>query len=125
MTALNHVYRCSVCGNVVEVLHAGKGTLVCCGKPMELLAENTVEASREKHVPVVEQAGDSLKVKVGSAPHPMEEGHYIEWIEVLADGQVLRQYLKPGEAPEAVFAGTGGQVVARAYCNLHGHWRSE
>lgn len=125
MTALNQVYRCNVCGNVVEVLHAGKGTLVCCGKPMELLAENTVDASREKHVPVVDKTGDSLKVQVGSAPHPMEDNHYIEWIEVLVDGRVLRRYLRPGEAPEATFAAAGGQVVARAYCNLHGHWRSE
>lgn len=125
MTVLNQVYRCNVCGNVVEVLHTGKGTLVCCGKPMELLMENTVDASREKHVPVMDKSGETLTVRVGSAPHPMEETHYIEWIELLDGGRAQRQYLKPGEPPEASFAATGGQVAARAYCNLHGLWRSE
>ena len=117
------VYKCEVCGNIVEVIHGGRGTLVCCGKPMVLFTENTVDASQEKHVPVVERADGGVKVKVGSVPHPMEEKHYIEWIEVLVGDEADRHFLKPGEAPEADFC-TSGEVVARAYCNLHGLWKS-
>ncbi|MEW5909039.1 MAG: desulfoferrodoxin [Thermodesulfobacteriota bacterium] len=117
------VYKCDLCGNIVEVLHGGKGQLVCCGQPMKLMAENTVDASKEKHVPVKEKVAGGTKVKVGSVPHPMEEKHYIEWIEVIADGKAYRQFLKPGEKPEAVFNVENGQVIAREYCNLHGHWR--
>ncbi|OGP61992.1 MAG: desulfoferrodoxin [Deltaproteobacteria bacterium RBG_13_49_15] len=117
------VYKCDLCGNIVEVLHGGKGELVCCGKPMVLLTENTVDASKEKHVPVKEKVAGGTKVKVGSVPHPMEEKHFIEWIEVIADGKAYRQFLNPGEKPEAVFNVDGGQVVAREYCNLHGHWK--
>ncbi len=117
------IYKCEVCGNIVEVIHAGAGELVCCGQPMTLLAENSVDASREKHVPVIEKTPGGVKVKVGSVPHPMEEKHYIEWIEVVADGKAYRQFLKPGNAPEAVFAVEGAQITARAYCNLHGLWK--
>ncbi|MDN5348169.1 MAG: superoxide reductase [Clostridia bacterium] len=125
MAEVHQVYKCNICGNIVEVLHAGRGTLVCCGKPMELQVENTVDASKEKHVPVVTRVDDSYKVVVGSVLHPMEEKHYIEWIELLtADGKVLRQELKPGEAPEADFCTTATASGARAYCNLHGHWKS-
>jgi superoxide reductase len=124
MTAIGQIYKCLVCGNIVEVVHQGKGTLVCCGKPMELQAENTADASREKHVPVISTVSGCTKVSVGSAPHPMEEGHYIEWIELAADGKVLRAYLKPGRAPEAEFEAEAAGAVARAYCNLHGLWRS-
>ena len=90
------VYKCEICGNIVEVLHAGKGVLVCCNQPMKLMAENTVDASLEKHVPVIEKKGDGVTVKVGSVPHPMEEKHYIEWVEVIIDGKIQRQYLAPG-----------------------------
>ncbi|MFH1102894.1 MAG: desulfoferrodoxin [Pseudomonadota bacterium] len=117
------VYKCDLCGNIVEVLHGGKGELVCCGQPMVLLTENMVDASKEKHVPVKEKVAGGTKVKVGSVPHPMEEKHFIEWIEVIADGKAYRQFLKPGEKPEAVFNVEGGQVIAREYCNLHGHWK--
>src|SRR4030042_5774242 len=117
------VYKCDLCGNIVEVLHGGKGELVCCGKPMVLLTENTVDASKEKHVPVKEKVAGGTKVKVGSVHHPMKEKHFIEWIEVIADGKAYRQFLNPGEKPEAVFNVDGGQVVAREYCNLHGHWK--
>ena len=117
------VYKCDLCGNIVEVLHGGKGELVCCGQPMVLLTENTVDASKEKHIPVKEKVAGGTKVKVGSVPHPMEEKHFIEWIEVIADGKAYRQFLKPGEKPEAVFNVEGGQVIAREYCNLHGHWK--
>jgi superoxide reductase len=117
------VYKCSICGNIVEVLHGGKGELVCCGKPMALMTENTVEASKEKHIPVMEKIEGGVKVKVGSAAHPMEEKHYIEWIEIIADGKVYRQFLKAGDAPEAVFKINASQISARAYCNLHGLWK--
>jgi superoxide reductase len=118
------IYKCEICGNIVEVLHGGKGELVCCGKPMKLFVENTVDAAREKHVPVIEKTATGIKVRVGSMPHPMEENHYIEWIELLADGKAYRQFLKPGDAPEAVFNIKADQVTAREYCNLHGLWKA-
>lgn len=118
------VYKCELCGNIVEVLHGADGELVCCGQPMVLMAENTVDAAKEKHVPVIEKVAEGFKVKVGSVAHPMEEKHYIEWIEIIADGQAYRQFLKPGQAPEAVFCIKAGKVTAREYCNLHGHWKA-
>lgn len=125
MTEKLQVYKCGICGNIVEVLHEGKGELVCCNRPMKLLVENTVDASREKHVPVIERTASGVRVKVGSASHPMEEKHYIEWIEVIAGGKVCRRMLKPGEAPEAEFAvDAGAEVTAREYCNLHGLWKA-
>lgn len=118
------VYKCDSCGNIIEVLHGGAGELVCCGKPMNLLAENTVDAAKEKHVPVIEKTPDGVKVKVGSVAHPMEAKHYIEWIEIIADGKSYRQFLNPGEAPEAMFTVDNKDVTAREYCNLHGHWKA-
>jgi len=117
------IYKCIACGNIVEVLTAGDGELVCCGKPMEQLAENTTDAAREKHVPVIEKVDGGYKVKVGSAAHPMEEKHYIEWIELLADGKAYRQFLNPGDAPEALFCIEAVAVDAREHCNLHGLWK--
>lgn len=117
------IYKCEVCGNIVEVLHEGKGELVCCGQPMKLFVENTVDAAREKHVPVVEKTAGTFKVKVGSVPHPMEEEHYIEWVEIIVDGKAYRQFLKPGGSPEATFDIKAEKVSAREYCNLHGLWR--
>ena len=118
------VYKCELCGNIVEVLHGGGGELVCCGQPMTLLVENTVDAAREKHVPVVEKTADGVAVKVGSVPHPMEENHFIEWVEIITDGKAYRQFLNPGESPEASFSVSADQVTAREYCNLHGHWKA-
>jgi superoxide reductase len=118
------IYKCEVCGNIVEVLHEGKGELVCCGQPMKLFVANTVDAAKEKHVPVVEKTASGIKVKVGSAAHPMEEKHYIEWIEVIADGKAYRQFLNPGEAPEANFEIKADNITAREYCNVHGLWKS-
>ncbi len=118
------VYKCDLCGNIVEVLHAGQGQLVCCGQPMRLMTENTVDAAKEKHVPVIEKGDGGYLVKVGSVAHPMEEKHYIEWIELLADGKVYRQFLAPGQAPEAFFPISAEQVTAREYCNLHGLWKA-
>ena len=124
MTERLQVYKCELCGNIVEVLHEGKGALVCCGQPMKLLKENTVDAALEKHVPVVEKTGDGIKVKVGSVAHPMEEKHYIEWIEIIADGAAYRKFLKPGDKPEALFKIKAEKIEAREYCNLHGLWKS-
>jgi len=123
MTKVGQVYKCDICGNIVTVLHAGGGELVCCGQPMDLLSEKTKDVGKEKHVPVIEKTKDGVKVKVGSVPHPMEQSHYIEWIEVVADGEVLRHFLKPGEKPEAEFCLKAKKVSAREYCNLHGLWK--
>ena len=117
------IYKCAVCGNIVEVLHGGVGQLVCCGKPMELLDEKTADATTEKHVPVIEKIDGGYKVKVGSVAHPMQQEHYIEWIELLADGKAYRQFLEPGMEPEAIFNVEADSVSAREYCNIHGLWK--
>ena len=122
MTQLNEVYKCNMCGNIVEILHPGAGALVCCNERMALMVQNTVDASQEKHVPVIEIGANSITVKVGSVAHPMEAAHYIEWIELVADGKLYRQQLQPGQAPEATFPVIAKQVTAREYCNLHGLW---
>ena len=119
------VYKCGLCGNIIEVMHTGAGSLVCCGADMQLMTENSVDAATEKHVPVIEVAADSVTVKVGSVSHPMESSHYIEWIELVADDQVYRKYLTPGETAEATFNITASAVTAREYCNLHGHWSAK
>jgi len=116
------VYKCALCGNIVEVVHAGDGELVCCGEPMGLLTENTVDAAREKHVPVIEKVAGGYRVTIGSVPHPMEEKHYIEWIELIADGKAYRQFLKPGDVATAVFSVEATSVTARELCHLHGLW---
>jgi superoxide reductase len=117
------IYKCNKCGNIVEVLHGGVGELVCCGEPMELLDEKTADATTEKHVPVIEKIDGGYKVKVGSVPHPMTEEHFIEWIELLADGKAYRQFLEPEAAPEAIFHVEGNSVSAREHCNVHGLWK--
>ncbi len=125
MTVLKQVYRCNICGNIVEVLHTGKGELVCCGQPMELLKENSTDAAVEKHVPVIEKTAAGVKVKVGSDPHPMEAQHYIEWIEVLTKGGSYRKFLKPSDQPEAEFDVNIQDVNgAREYCSVHSLWKS-
>ena len=125
MAAILDIYKCRKCGILVEVLHEGSGELVCCGQPMEKLVTNKVDASKEKHVPVIEKLADGFKVKIGSVPHPMEEKHYIEWIELLADGVAYRKFLKPGVAPEAVFNIKAATVSAREHCNIHGLWEGK
>jgi len=122
MTQLKQVYKCEVCGNIVEVLHTGAGELVCCGQPMKLRKENTEDAAQEKHVPVIEKIANGYRVKIGSVPHPTEETHYIEWIELIADGRSYRQALKPGQPAVAEFCVQAEEVQAREYCNLHGLW---
>ncbi len=118
------VYKCNHCGNMVEVLIGGGAALVCCGENMVHMAENTVDAAKEKHVPVIEVGNGTVTVKVGEVAHPMEEKHYIQWIELIADGQVFRKFLEPGQAPEATFCVTAKELVAREYCNLHGQWKA-
>ena len=125
MTELNQIYKCNVCGNIAEVLHAGAGKLICCGQPMELLKEKTGDVGSEKHVPVVEKTNTGMKVKVGSIPHPMEDAHYIEWVEVIADGRIYRKFLEPGDKPEAGFEIKSEKIRARGYCNVHGLWKSD
>lgn len=124
MITKNSVYKCEVCGNIVEVLHVGGGELVCCGKPMKELTENTVDASKEKHIPVVTKTETGYKVSVGSVQHPMEEKHFIEFIELIADGVSYKKYLKPGDVPEAEFCVKASSVTVREYCNMHGLWKA-
>ncbi len=125
MTRNLQIYKCAACGNIVEMLHEGEGELICCGEPMKLFVENTVDAAKEKHIPVVEKIEGGFKVKVGSVPHPMEDKHYIEWIQIIADdGRVYRKFLKPGREPEAVFMIEASVIIAREYCNIHGLWKS-
>lgn len=128
MTELNQIYKCNVCGNMVEVIHNGAGELVCCGQPMELKIENPPaggeEEGKEKHVPVVEKTSDGAIVKIGSIPHPMENEHYIEWIEMITEQGIHRKKLKPGDAPEAEFFLEAEPIKIRAYCNVHGLWKS-
>ena len=130
MTQLKQIYKCSVCGNVVEVLHTGAGELVCCGKPMDLMAAKSKEEGTEKHLPVIEelpanmcQGKDGVKIKIGEQEHPMEENHYIEWIEIITeDGKSGKKFLKPGDKPEVDFYTRIKVIGARAYCNVHGLW---
>ena len=123
MTKRFQIHKCEVCGNIVEVLHPGKGQLVCCGQPMKLFEEQTEEQGYEKHVPVIEKTEKGLKVKVGSIPHPMEEKHHIEWVQLIADDRSYRKFLNPGDAPEAVFEIEAEKVSAREFCNIHGLWK--
>ncbi|MFH0818777.1 MAG: desulfoferrodoxin [Patescibacteria group bacterium] len=124
MTKLNEIYKCSICGNTVEMVHAGAGELVCCGQPMKLMSENTEDAAKEKHVPVIEKLEKGVKVKIGEMAHPMEEAHHIEWIEMINDHKTVRKYLKPGLAPEVEFCCYNENTIIRAYCNLHGLWKA-
>jgi superoxide reductase len=118
------VYKCQDGELVIEVLLDGEGEPACHGEPMKQLVENTVDAAKEKHVPVIEKIDGGVKVKVGDVPHPMQDDHWIAWIEVMADGKLYRQYLNPGDAPEATFPIDADQVTAREYCNLHGLWKA-
>ncbi len=123
MTSINQVFRCNICGNIIEILNAGEGRLVCCDQPMELLLARQTDVGPEKHVPVIEESDEGARIKVGDIDHPMEEGHYIQWLEVLLDDKVLRKNFKPGEKPEVIFREEIGEnFMVRAYCNIHGLW---
>lgn len=123
MTVLKQIYKCNVCGNIVEVLHTGKGTLVCCQKPMERLVEKNQDIGQEKHLPIIEKTKTGIKIKVGAVPHPMEKEHYIEWIEIITDKKSCRKFLTPDDKPEAEFSIKSDSVRARIYCNIHGLWK--
>jgi len=123
-TELRQIFKCDLCGNIVESVHAGAGELVCCGQPMKHFAENTVDAAKEKHVPVLQKIDGGYSVKVGDVAHPMEDKHYIEWVELIAGDDVYRKHLKPGEPAEAAFLIAATEVTVRAYCNLHGLWKA-
>ena len=125
MTERKQIYKCEVCGIVAEVLDGGAGELVCCGEPMQLMEPKTEDATTEKHVPYIERTDEGVKVRVGqNEAHPMLEKHWIQWIELIADGRSYRQFLDPGDAPEAVFPVGGEDLSAREYCNLHGLWQA-
>ena len=131
MTKENQIYKCNVCGNIVEILHTGAGQLICCNEPMELLEEKTKDNGLEKHVPVIEelpanvcQGKDGVMIKVGEVEHPMEEDHYIEWVEIITiDGKRGKRFLKPGDKPEIEFYTRKEIIGVRAYCNVHGLWK--
>lgn len=125
MTELGQIYKCEICGNIVQVLHTGKGELVCCGEPMIILTEKTEDVGYEKHLPVAEKSDGGVKVKVGATPHPMEIEHHIEWIEVIIDGGTFRKKLNPTGKPEADFCVMGDDFEMREYCNVHGLWSSK
>lgn len=120
------IYKCGKCGNIVQVLHGEEPPVMCCGQPMDRLVENTVDAAKEKHVPVIEKIQGGYSVKVGSVPHPMGNDHWIEWIELASEDNtfVQRQMLTPTDAPRAEFKTDAAKVVAREYCNLHGLWKA-
>lgn len=124
MTKLNEIYKCEICGNVVAMVTEGQGELVCCKQPMSLLPEKTRDEGLEKHVPVIEKTESGIRVSVGSVEHPMEESHYIQWIEVVSNGKTYRKFLKPGDKPEAEFCLDSDNVQARELCSLHGLWKS-
>ena len=119
------IYKCMACGNIVAVVHGGDGDLFCCGQPMNRLLAQTADAATEKHVPIIEKINGGYKVTVGSTLHPMEEKHYIEWIELLADDKAYRQFLNPGDVPEAKFCIQADLVTAREHCNVHGLWKGQ
>ena len=121
---INQIYKCNVCGNIVEVINVGGGELICCGQPMELMNEKTNDEGMEKHLPVIEKTDNRIKVKVGSIQHPMEEKHYIQWIEMIVDGKSYKEFLKPGDKPEAEFCVVGENIIVREYCSLHGLWKA-
>jgi superoxide reductase len=125
MTKQKEIYKCEICGNIVEVLHDGVGTLVCCGQPMKLMKEQTKDPKLgEKHVPIKEKNSKGVIIKVGEVPHPMTDEHYIEWIEISTDKGVSKKFLNPGEKPEVKFP-VKKDVKTREYCNLHGLWKGE
>jgi superoxide reductase len=124
MTERDQIYRCAICGNIVEIKHAGAGELVCCGQPMKLLAANVEDAATEKHVPIVERTEEGIVVKVGEVDHPMTPEHYIEWIELVTENKTWTVYLAPGDAPRAIFDSTVESITVYAYCNLHGLWKA-
>jgi len=124
MTEISQIYKCTVCGNIIEVVHTGGGELVCCGQPMVIEQEKDMEEGTEKHRPIIERTDSGVIIRVGSVPHPMESEHYIEWIEVITEHRVYRKALEPNMEPLAEFCLNAVHISARAYCNKHGLWKS-
>lgn len=124
MLERNELLACQVCGDIIEVLHVGAGELMCCGESMKVLEPKTEDEGKEKHVPVIEKTDSGVKVKVSSVPHPMEKTHFIEWIELIADGLVYRKFLEPGDPPEVEFSINADTIKAREHCNIHGLWQA-
>lgn len=125
MNQRNQLFKCELCGNIVEMTHPSAGTLVCCGQEMSKIVENTVEAAKEKHIPVISKIDGGFKIVVGEVLHPMTEAHLIEWIDLITPDKTYRKFLKAGEEPQAIFLTEASKITARAYCNLHGNWKSE
>jgi len=124
MTKKFQAYKCTICGNIVEVVHEGAEALVCCGQPMKLLEEKSEEEGNEKHLPLVEKTNGGIKVKIGSVQHPMEEKHYIEWIEVITNDGSFKKFLNPGDVPEATFnVDYNDTTFVREHCSIHGLWK--
>ena len=125
MAKFKGIYKCEICGNIVEVIHEGQGVLVCCGEEMKIMKEKIEDSSIEKHVPYIEKTKKGFLVKVGkNQDHPMQDKHYIEWIQIIADGKLYRTFLEPGNKPQAEFEINAKQISAREYCNVHGLWKS-
>lgn len=127
MTKINEIYRCNICGNIVEVVHGGEGELVCCQQPMELLIERQTDVGPEKHIPILEKTEEGINVKIGEDPHPMDEKHFIEWVEIIIDGESYIKFFEPGDKPETEFKlviPEDSSVKVREYCNIHGLWHS-
>lgn len=133
MTKINEIYHCSICGNIISVFHDGPGVLSCCDQTMSLLKSNTIEASLEKHIPVFQKTKKGFKIQVGSIPHPMEEKHFIEWLEFAIEDKIIRKQFRPGEKAELIIECQNYNLDnckkdnpkwIRAYCNLHGLWKS-
>ncbi|MBR1404886.1 MAG: desulfoferrodoxin [Treponema sp.] len=119
-------FKCKKCGKIIEIVNKGCPVVVCCGDEMTELKANTTDGASEKHVPVIEASGNTVTVKVGSAVHPMEADHYIQWIEIETDKGIQRKYLNPGEEPKAVFALADEKLLAAyEYCNKHGLWKAD
>ena len=125
MLKRGQIFRCNTCGNMFELINVGGGTPACCGNEMEILSDAPKDVGAEKHVPIIEKTESGVKVKIGSIPHPMEETHYIAWIEIITDNETQRVFLQPGDAPEAVFKiDDTTNLFAKEYCTVHGLWRS-
>lgn len=124
MTEINQIFKCNVCGNIVEMVHSGVGELVCCGQPMELKQEKTEDEGMEKHVPIIEKNETGIIVRVGNIAHPMTSEHHIEWIEVITEHRTYRKRLDLDQEPWAEFFLEAQVLTVRAYCNVHGLWKN-
>jgi superoxide reductase len=124
MIELKQIYKCNICGNIIEMIHSGVGELVCCGQSMELQREKNQDEGQEKHIPVIEKTENGVIVKIGNVPHPMTSEHYIEWIEIVTEHRTYKKFLEPGTEPVAEFFLEAEHLEARAYCNVHGLWKN-